>query len=296
VQYHGPLLFYHIPEWRLGECDYQMAAHGFLVESGLFDEGPVGEKAAKQVDEHGDQYGMSIKLYWVNQSEDGVYAPPGLILERSILPRGVAAFTWSGISTKELAMPTQTPPAHKIEELRRFFADDPEIVDRLMEGLKEQGDLLEKMGVRFKEALDKTAADAVAGDQPVQGLAPIQQTVEFGEDVLAAIAGRVGEVLPGVVQKETGPLAERLASEVKGLGERLAAIESGLAKLLEADDAKVAEKMAQLPKSALFRATVRPTQRAADGGAGSDAAQDAGQGVSLLKLAQSALHGKDAAG
>jgi hypothetical protein len=117
----GPLRMFHIPGVDVGSCDFQavVGRPGFLVESGLFDRGTLGEKAATWFADHPD-CGMSIKFLFANRS-NGIYLPPGIILERSILPADAAAFPWSATTVKETT--EMSIPEVKVQFLKDVFGD-----------------------------------------------------------------------------------------------------------------------------------------------------------------------------
>jgi hypothetical protein len=80
----GPLLIWHIPGSDVGTCDYQaiVGEPGMLLESGLFDATPRGERAAAYYRQKAADTGASIRFLWANRTADGVFLPPVMILER----------------------------------------------------------------------------------------------------------------------------------------------------------------------------------------------------------------------
>lgn len=91
----GPLLVYHVPSAEIGQCDYQAMAGRFLVESGTFDDTPLGRKAVEYFTNTDEEYQVSIGYeYRLGDEEDGIYEWTR-IKERSACPPGTAANPWT---------------------------------------------------------------------------------------------------------------------------------------------------------------------------------------------------------
>lgn len=91
----GPLLIYHVPSAEIGQCDYQAMAGRFLVESGTFDDTPLGRKAVEYFTNSDEEHQVSIGYqYHLGDEEDGVYDWTRII-ERSVTPYGAAANPWT---------------------------------------------------------------------------------------------------------------------------------------------------------------------------------------------------------
>lgn len=91
----GPLLIYHVPSAEVGQCDYQAMAGRFLVESGTFDDTPLGRKAVEYFTNSDEEHQVSIGYeYHLGDEEDGIYEWTR-IKERSVCPYGAAANPWT---------------------------------------------------------------------------------------------------------------------------------------------------------------------------------------------------------
>lgn len=91
----GPLLIYHVPSAVIGQCDYQAMAGRFLVESGTFDDTPLGNKAVEYFTNSDEEHQVSIGYeYRLGDEEDGIYEWTR-IKERSVCPYGAAANPWT---------------------------------------------------------------------------------------------------------------------------------------------------------------------------------------------------------
>lgn len=91
----GPLLIYHVPSAEIGQCDYQAMAGRFLVESGTFDDTPLGRKAVEYFTNSDEEHQVSIGYeYHLGDEEDGIYEWTR-IKERSVCPYGAAANPWT---------------------------------------------------------------------------------------------------------------------------------------------------------------------------------------------------------
>ena len=150
----GPLLIFHIPGSDIGQCDFQALTSGFLLESGTFDSTPAGKAAEAHLKEHAADYGVSIRFLAAERTPEGVYNPPGMILERSILPSADAAFPWSYVELKEFDGMTGLDEK-KMAVLRAIVGDD--IAGRIVNELEKRARDLQSRGIRFKEAAPKDA-------------------------------------------------------------------------------------------------------------------------------------------
>jgi len=290
----GPLLIWHIPGSDIGTCDTQVVIGqpGFLLESGLFLDSPRGQRAAKYYRAHAADYGASIQFLWANRAE-GVYLPPGCILERSLLPRSKAAFPWSGLHTKELDMGTSKQPrADAVAELAAVLGDDE--AKRIVEQLEASAKDLTGLGVRFKEAevvaeaapvapaAEAKAADAPApepavAEEPVAN-AETKATPEPGLPAPAEISQVEIVFPPATLATMAKAVSDSMGGQFAALTARLATLEgsvqgllAGLEVLKAADDAKIAEKVAHLPRATvkfMQEPVQRPTQRTPEAGDG----------------------------
>lgn len=116
----GPLLIYHVPSAEVGQCDYQAMAGRFLVESGTFDDTPLGNKAVEYFTNTDEEHQVSIGFqYHRGDEEDGVY-DWARIIERSVTPLGAAANPWTDFKV----IGENPMDARKVETLEKIFGKD----------------------------------------------------------------------------------------------------------------------------------------------------------------------------
>lgn len=262
---HGELWVAHVPGTRIGNCDFMALSDGFLLESGLFDQTPMGERAKAYLIEHPESE-VSITFAYRNRSKDGVYAPPGFIIERSILPAGAAAFPWSSISLMEMdTMATISEPKRKA--LADILGD--EVAGEVLAGMERGAKVLQEAGVRFKELAQPEEVGGRGGVPPagISGseAAPIEvtqptdmetiQEFELSDEALDGIADKLWQRFGVLVEKSITPLDE----QVRRTAHAVEAMGADLARLTEAEDERIAEKAANLPR-ATVRRILRPTQ------------------------------------
>jgi len=262
----GPLLVYHVPGARIGGCDFQAVVGGFLLESGLFDDSEAGRRAAEHLREHAKEYGVSIKFLYRNRTEDGVYEPPGLILERSVLPRDAAAFPWSAFDLKETEA-SKMIDERKKEELVKLVGEDE--AERILGELEENTEILKQVGVRFKEVQDvgpeESGADGQEEEEPEGGAAEVKESGATGDvdgyeivlspESLQAIAKELACDISAAVEEKT-------AATMKAVEALQAAVESlaeTVDRLARAEDERIEEKVRDLPRATLRRIR-RPTR------------------------------------
>jgi len=273
----GPLLVYHVPGAVVGECDYQavIGEPGMLVESGTFADTEMGRRAAAYMEKHAKDYGMSIKFLFVNRTEDGVFEPPGRILERSILPREKAAFPWSLIALMEVEK-MAIIDKDKQEELERILG--PDLAAQVLSGVEASIESLKEAGIRYKEvgqepaeqettveAEPESATEAAgdpeatpkakqAGDETEQPQSPQEFQLVLPPDLTEQIA-----------EKAAAQVAERLGTLETGLAEVAAALKQlngAVAELARSEEERLQEKLAHLPRATVKAGTVtRPTQQ-----------------------------------
>ena len=236
----GPLLIYHVPGARIGECDFQAVVGGLLLESGAFDDTPAGQAAAKYLEDHADEYGVSIGFLFKNRTPDGVYEPPGAIVERSVLPREAAAFPWSAIEIEKLGG-DQVIDERKREELVKILGEDE--AERVLAQVEEHAKALREAGIRFKEkAQDERESQ---GDEGTATVTAGEYEVVISEEALVAIADMVNG---------------QLEAAVKELKAQLDGLRDVVEKMAQAEEERLAEKARNLPRATLRRLGRRPTR------------------------------------
>lgn len=283
----GPLLIFHVPGAKIGECDYQavVGEPGFLLESGTFDDTEAGRRAAAYYKAHAKETGASIKFLYANRSPDGVYAPPGAILERSLMRRERAAFPWSALQLSEVAKMAKIS-REKREELEQVLGED--LAVQILDQLDANAEALKQAGIRAKAAAkpeededeeEMTETEAAvpaeedAEDEEPSDWSEEDEDEEEDEEEKAAKAAPTldgGEYELVLTEDALNAVAEKAASTISTQLDQLAAqlkaalddvktlrtvVEKNaqdVQTLKLADETKIAEKVANLP-----RATVR---------------------------------------
>jgi hypothetical protein len=211
----GPLRLYHVAGADVGTCDFQAVVAkegepGFLLESGLFADTEFG-RAARDFDWSAEKMGTSIRFLYGRRTDDGQYLPPGMIVERSILPLDAAAFPWSGLALKEVGVKTQAPTidARKRDFLVKILGE--ERTNQIVERLPLFADELKQL-VRAKEA---EVEQEQVGEEPevtVKEASDESFTVVLTDDAVKAIADSVSEVIKAQLQlMATAPVTKEAA-------------------------------------------------------------------------------------
>ncbi len=271
----GPLLIFHVPGSEIGTCDTQVITGepGFLVESGLFAENAAGQRAAAYFAEHAKEYGGSIKFVYSRRTVDGVYLPPGLILERSVLPRERAAFPWSTVAVWEVEKMAGINEA-KLAELKKILGD--ELADQVVAGLDASAERLKAAGVRWKEA--RATEDQVLAAEPPAAAATALEVVLTPEAIAAVVKETTAAVLAAV--------QPALVADLAGVQQEVAKLTAAVAAVQQADDEKLAEKVRNLPRATVKAlqsdGVIRPTQRQGEGSAAAQAKSLQARGLQTL--------------
>lgn len=246
----GPLQVLHIPGSRIGECDFQAVVGGFLLESGTFDDTPAGQAAAKFLSEHAGEYGVSIGFLYKNRTPDGVFEPPGVIIERSVLPKDMAAFPWSAIEVEDLEVKGMIDERKK-EELVRIVGEEE--AERILSQVEQHAKALREAGIRFKETESGTEGEA---NDKAKEQGPYSYELVLSPESLQTIAKELSDDISAAVEEKTAATmraVEELQAAVKSLAETVD-------RLAQAEDARLEEKVRNLPRATLRRVAVRPTR------------------------------------
>lgn len=286
----GELWVHHVPGSAVGLCDYQAFVDGFLLESGLMYQSPFGEAAVRYLDAN-PETGVSIQFAYKELTRDGIYLPPGYIMERSILPADAAAFPWSGIALTEFANMT-TITDEKRRSLEAILG--PELAGSVIANLSVNAKALTGAGVRYKELgggedapetpepviepdpdaglEDSAEAPVTEPDEeteveaetetPTPAIEPEPEPVEYEfelsdaalDQIVERVKARLG--LEGVVEKSYNPLQDQMDA-MRAVLETLTA---DVARLGESEEARIVEKATNMPR-ATMRRILRPTQR-----------------------------------
>jgi hypothetical protein len=266
----GPLLVYHIPSAEIGHADFQAMAGRFLVESGTFDDTPMGNKAREYFVNSDEDHQVSIGYQYHDGDErDGQYDWLR-IEERSVLPMGMAANPWTSFKVigegnmdakhtemlekvfgKELTSEIITTAEEKTKELEqnvRFKERSPAIVQslsRIKALVTSLPDTEENKDVR--EQLEKDYEIIEKGFEIENAETSSEEAKEAKE--AKEVATTEKEVAP-----ETGISAEQLrevATLIAGMAEGLEGVKSTVNSLQEevkamkaTDDEKIANIMA----------------------------------------------------
>jgi ubiquinone biosynthesis protein UbiJ len=200
----GPLLIYHVPSAVIGQCDYQAVIGRILVESGTFDDTPLGKKATEYFETTDREHQVSVGFkYNPGDEKDGVFDWL-VVVERSTTPYGKAANPWTEfrITGGKAAMDKE-----KEAELKRILGDDlaKSVIDQAEDKTKELEDK-----VRFKEKAVED--DKASAPKNVNG-------------ALASLAGMLKDIENPAVRGKFADLIEaarELAKDSKDLASDIA--------------------------------------------------------------------------
>ncbi|MBD3268490.1 hypothetical protein GF373_17620 [bacterium] len=245
---YGDLTYWHTPI-KLGECDYQ-AQHGVcLVESGLFDDTPVGRAAAKSLSGPvGEKWGTSIEFLPLKSIEDVVIKGRHVdtiwqdfqIIRRSPVPQEFAAANHTRIYVKGARMNEAKAQAlqellgpdlaasvlESVEHIDKETAD-PEAVFKSAEIKETISGVAENIEDEDIQARVKAVAENFEGDKD----AAVKDLTEIFEDTEGPTAKSIAEVANDLggeleVEVETEEPEEDVTAEVlKELTEKVAQLE-----------------------------------------------------------------------
>jgi hypothetical protein len=291
---------------------------GILLESGLFDDTPDGMTAAAYYQAHAKETGASIRFFCANRTPDGIFMPPGFIIERSLLPRDKAAFPWSALDIAEV--PTMAKLTTEKQRLLEEILGRDRAVD-IISQVEASAEALKEAGVRFKE-LSASGGDGATNDEAA---GQSDEATPTDPEPIAEVTKETAPVTPdqptdyelvlspeaisAVAEKAAGAVATRLQGIEAQFGQIATAVQSALndqttlrtvvekmAQDLEAlkrtDDAKIVEKMAHLPKATVRALQAPDLYRATRAKAAEEDSTPAGDaGASSLDLLAATVYG-----
>jgi len=253
----GPLLIYHVPSAAIGHCDYQAVQGRFLMESGTFDDTPLGSKAAEYFANSDEERQVSIGFEYNSGDElDGVYDWLR-IKERSVTPFGAAANPWTHfqlVGGKELDSKKREDLIKIVgEELAYKVISDADEATKELEGSTRYKELGENMDEKVKalyETVKRMPQDEIRKELEVQlvamngGKALEEEKKE--EVVIPVVETTTTETIASDGMAQLATLITNLSTQVNelaGLKEVVTSVQTELKELKKTDDEKIADAM-----------------------------------------------------
>lgn len=275
----GPLLIYHIPSAEIGHCDFQTMEGRFLIESGTFDDTPLGNKAREYFVNSDEEHQVSIGyLYHDGDEKDGQYDWLR-ITERSVTPNGAAANPWTSFKV----IGEENMDSNHLAMLEKVFGK--EMTQTVISEADAKTKELEQK-VRFKEkktepeiseslkniktlidALPENEENKAVREQLVKDYDVLEKAIKYEEDdeekeekkkesdsegkkeeVTGAVAADVSasdDASPPASESEqlrqVASLITSLAENIDSVKETVSTLQEDMKALKEDDDEKVAE-------------------------------------------------------
>ena len=215
------LRLWHVPGSRVGKADWIDYAHGFVLQSGVFDKGmeDVAESLSKEAQ------GVSHGFFHDKDDESDIY-PWYRDFEASTLPLEKAANEWTEFSAenvKEVIMGLS-------DEKRAYLVEhmgEPRVA-AIEKVLEEKEEALKSGEIDFKEVLAEAIEAAPAPDaKPAEG----KGDGEPKSDAAAALGAKINELFEGLSGK-----VDEIAAAQGEQGEQIKALKAS-------DDEKIAALM-----------------------------------------------------
>lgn len=250
----GPLLVFHVKSAVIGQCDYQALAGRFLIESGTFDDTPLGQKALEYFRTTDEEHQVSIGYkYVLGDEQDGQYDWLR-IRERSVCPAGTAANTWTDFKV----IGDMDMNATKVATLEKMFGAD--LAKTVISQAEEATKTLEEAGVAYKTLpgaeehvaeLYKTVKEMPDGDikktlteqlVKMNGGKSLEPEADGKKEEAVAETPAAPAVTPEFQTELAGTLASLITS-VETLNSALGTLQSEVKELKMTDDEKVANQL-----------------------------------------------------
>lgn len=242
----GPLMFLHIPGTEMGKCDFQAMAGRFLIESGTFDDTPLGRKAIEVFSNTDEELQVSIGYTYLEGDEaDGVYDWLRF-RERSICPPGTAANPYTSF---KITGDVDMDAAHKAW-MEKYFGK--ELTEETIGQAETKTKELEAAGVRFKsfdiEGFAAEYAKTTGADPEKAALIAKKMAEEFApkaEEVETTTA-TANEEKPADDEKskQLMEFLTDISEQISSIKEIVQKQDEAIKELQLSDDEKVAREMA----------------------------------------------------
>lgn len=233
----GPLLLWHVPAAKIGDCDFQAVHERFLIESGTFADTALAKKALDYFNTTDETLGVSIGFkHLASEKESGVYNRIRII-ERSVCPLKVAANPWT---TFQALRGVEMNDAQK-EWLEKVTSK--EFVTNIMSATAKASEALEA-GVAYKaDVIDATKDGEKQTDPP--GSQPDPQP-NSQPDITADLEKALTPIADAVktLAEKTAEFAGQISENQKTFAEAQQALDERL-KALEAEAQERKEKTAR---------------------------------------------------
>lgn len=249
---YGELTFWHTPI-KIGECDFQARSGVCLVESGLFDETPIGKAVSRRLQDYEDGYwGASLEFKPLKTQRDVFIKGRKVnrlwkdidIVRRSLLPQIYAAANHTKIFVKGEKVDTR-----KKDAFVELVGSD--LAAQVLEQVNDVNKETDEPEAVFKDRLSEFV-DTIEDEEIKKGFLDVLSEVAKGEATPDA-GEEEGEEEP--VEKTSDP--DEPTTDGGGESEVMKAVES-IAGRLESIE-KELEEVKNAP-----RAAVQPTYRASE--------------------------------
>lgn len=220
---YGPLLFWHLPI-ELGRCDFRMVDGVCMVESGLWDDGPMGTAARKELAKDPHTWGISLGfLYDSSTAEKNIVIEGQTVrnlirdiktVERSVLPVDQAAALFTMIASEEEG--EHQMDQKKKEALHRLLGSDELVgtVEQHLDSINAKalsGDILFKDVETLQEKLLVLSSHIEEQEPTIAKL--LKEASGHAED--PALIGVLLETIQSVAGEELGAVVESLIPKEK---------------------------------------------------------------------------------
>lgn len=153
---YGPLLWWHLPEVVIGDCDFSMMYGRVLIESGTFKEGRVARAVKRNLPSLSGSIGIRHPAH--EPDSQGVFHTIRR-KERSILPKWKAANRFVRLVDVQIGEDDMASVSDKIKAFREILNDDSgDLVKSILSQATEAEKEAQLSGATFKEAEEADTA------------------------------------------------------------------------------------------------------------------------------------------
>jgi hypothetical protein len=283
--------FFHKGEqFRTGQCDF-IAREGYaLITSGIYDNSEIAKAEIEARSNDPDYWGDSIQYLPAEQPEivevaDGITIPvyrSGILEEISTLPNIHADGYYTNKAYKQEVKRAMNK--REKDALIKLFGGDEEKanswleanVDEINRSIVDSGQIARSTETEEGEVETPEATVVAEGDEVVETPDPVVETVSEASEIeiddatmdliveRVASSGKISEMLASsmrefkeALDQTASDLTEFRASWIK----RTKDLDQEIADLKEAAEDKVSRMVEDLPRSAVIRATYRPSRQ-----------------------------------
>lgn len=256
---YGPLRWWHVKGFDIGDCDFNMVYGKTLIESGTFRSPEIAQAVAKEAPNL--QVSIGFNYPRGQPDRDGVFTKIKRF-ERSLLPMGRASNPFTTIPVVRKEHEDMASVQEKIKAFAALLKDDT-VVESILQGVNASEKSADAVGTEFKEAdadeatkapkveveIEEEGDEAMEDEEEGEG----KEFDDEGPFVGDLTPDEFGALMANVITKAYDPILQEV-KELRGEQETTKEARTkeldGLSKQISALSKRLKELEGDVPKAA----------------------------------------------